>query len=804
AQIRLIYAERTRIDRPDVRTLLSDLRANATRLGDPFVTAALHIFVSAVEGERGVLDVAERHLRVADSILMVHSNAWLRAEAEVGWTNLYCLTDDVRTAEEHATRSLHWARRSGDAINETAALGNTAHILLLKGETAGVEEKIQRALSICVRGGFLEVALLDSLLHLKLISGDLPACEHVSSRIHAIVSGSVRQFPYQYRWCQPTLARAAFRQGRVQEAQAIAAVALQAAEASQDHSLSTVLYSLLAEMAIELGDPQCGALVARARSAPLGSILDFAVAERVSAAACCQKGLSIAAAEHYMRSARAFLSIDNVKAHDDVRREATRLSSSSLTTLDHPAQIKSAVERIATGVASWCQVRRNPELLGKEARAVLESSKCVKGAALVGAGPCGVERVLESFGADVDSIRSESLDRGRGFRVCLGEAAGDRFDLWVALAGDLLADETALGLRNILQAIVHLEVASRSQRLGATLWPVESTRPDEDVADGVFASPKSRELAALARRTATTDVAVLITGDTGTGKELVARLIHRHSARVTAPFVPFNCAAVPHDMLDAQLFGHRRGAFTGATESFPGVIRAAAGGTLFLDEIGEVPLSLQPKLLRFLESGEVHPIGEPRPVSVDVRVIAATNADLEDLVARKQFREDLYYRLNVIQIAVPSLRDRREEIPLLARHFLERYTHDMGKPEVDLSEEAIACLSLRPWPGNIRELANAIRRAVALAAPGTLLTADHFQARSAPWPDLVDEATPEPEATLTIHLDQPLAAAFEQVERAIIRRALHQADGQVDAAARALGLSRKGLYLKRRRLGIEP
>ena len=175
---------------------------------------------------------------------------------------------------------------------------------------------------------------------------------------------------------------------------------------------------------------------------------------------------------------------------------------------------------------------------------------------------------------------------------------------------------------------------------------------------------------ALARKVAAVNVSVLITGESGTGKEILARAIHRYSARADKPFVPFNCAAIPREMLESQLFGHRRGAFTGADRDNPGVIRAARDGTLFLDEIGELSLELQPKLLRFLESGEISPLGEPTLQTVDVRIVAATNANLEQLVQQGRFREDLFYRLNVIRLSIPPLRERRDEIPALVHHFV--------------------------------------------------------------------------------------------------------------------------------------
>jgi DNA-binding NtrC family response regulator len=226
---------------------------------------------------------------------------------------------------------------------------------------------------------------------------------------------------------------------------------------------------------------------------------------------------------------------------------------------------------------------------------------------------------------------------------------------------------------------------------------------------------------------------VLITGETGTGKEVLARLIHGYSPRAAKTFLPFNCSATPREMLDSQLFGHRRGAFTGASENFAGVIRAAAGGTLFLDEIGESTLDIQPKLLRFLESGEVHPIGDTLPQRVDVRVIAATNADVDALVAQGRFREDLFYRLHVINIWLAPLRERKDDIPWLAQHFLEKYSSENNRPGMELSVDALDRMMEYHWPGNVRELENVIERAVVLGS-GSQIGADLIpeHVRSAP------------------------------------------------------------------------
>ena len=307
----------------------------------------------------------------------------------------------------------------------------------------------------------------------------------------------------------------------------------------------------------------------------------------------------------------------------------------------------------------------------------------------------------------------------------------------------------------------------------------------------------------IATRIAATNIPVLITGETGTGKEVLARLIHNYSPRSAKTFLPFNCSATPRDMLDSQLFGHRRGSFTGASENFQGVIRAAAGGTLFLDEIGESTLDIQPKLLRFLESGEVHPIGETHPQRVDVRIIAATNADVETLVSQGRFREDLYYRLNIVRLPIPPLRERRVEIPAFANHYLQKYAKEMHKGDLRLAEETMEYLVLYRWPGNVRQLANEMRRLAALARNDAVLMPEHLS------PDIAASRRTLPAAERTldaseivVRIDQPLNAALQHVEQTMLKAAMAKAKS-VDEAAKLLGLSRKGLYLKRLRFGME-
>ena len=349
---------------------------------------------------------------------------------------------------------------------------------------------------------------------------------------------------------------------------------------------------------------------------------------------------------------------------------------------------------------------------------------------------------------------------------------------------------------------MELERARTEERNRAAVWPAN---PIEEQAGALFVAEEMQTLLATARRIAATTVPVLITGETGTGKEVLARTIHAYSNRASATFLPFNCSSVPRDMLDSQLFGHRRGSFTGATENFPGVIRAASGGTLFLDEIGETTLEVQPKLLRFLDSNEVHPIGELQPVKADVRVIAATNVDLDAFVAQGRFREDLFYRLNIVRLHVPPLRERRVEIPTLANHYLQKHAHEYRKGDLRLAEETMEYLILYRWPGNVRQLANEMRRMAALAETGAVLMPEHLSSdiaasrRTIPASERVLDPT-----EVVVRLDQPVPAAVQHLERTMIQFALRVCGGRMEETAAMLGLSRKGLYLKRLRYGLEP
>ena len=314
----------------------------------------------------------------------------------------------------------------------------------------------------------------------------------------------------------------------------------------------------------------------------------------------------------------------------------------------------------------------------------------------------------------------------------------------------------------------------------------------------IHSSPAMTQLVEEVHKIRSSDVTVLVTGESGTGKELVARAIHAISSRRAKVFVPFNCTAVPKELSEGYLFGYRRGAFTGAVSDSAGVIRTAAGGTLFLDEVGDLPLDVQPKLLRFLQEGEIQPLGEQRPSKVDVRIIAATNTDLEEMVAHGKFREDLYYRLNVIRLRVPPLRERRSEIPTIVNYYINHYSAKFGRKDIQITPQTVDLLMVSDWPGNVRQLCNEIQRTVARAEDGTLITPEQLS------PELKRTSSPTtPSAASLSSMPAPniqstgtLAEALAGVERRMISDALRRHNGNISRAARELGLTRRGLYLK--------
>jgi transcriptional regulator with GAF, ATPase, and Fis domain len=315
---------------------------------------------------------------------------------------------------------------------------------------------------------------------------------------------------------------------------------------------------------------------------------------------------------------------------------------------------------------------------------------------------------------------------------------------------------------------------------------VEITQDRSLVGDGA----RMKEVYQFLKRVAPSDGTVLIEGESGTGKELAARAIHRNSPRAGKPFVAINCAAIPESLLESDLFGHERGAFTGAASQKKGRFEVADGGIVFLDEIGELAPTLQVKLLRVLQEREFERVGGTRPIKLDIRLVAATNSDLEQAVRNGRFRQDLYYRLAVLRITLPTLRERREDIPLLVRHFVQKHAKRCKVKPRPVSPEALACLVNYDWPGNVRELENAIERALVLGSSEIVLPED--------LPESLLERTPPPEMT-----EAKYHSALKELKKQLIRDAVEQTQGSYADAARILGVHPNYLHRLIRNLELK-
>jgi len=439
------------------------------------------------------------------------------------------------------------------------------------------------------------------------------------------------------------------------------------------------------------------------------------------------------------------------------------------------------------------------------------------------------ERGIRALCKDVLGRAGHDVEVAENAAAAIAAVGRRRFDL--VLCDSNLPDQDGISLLPrllsvtpaptvlLITAFPSIDTAVRGMKLGARDYIGKPFSPDElrlVVARALDEDALRRQHRALRERLAYGDLVgdsapmqalrrtidkvapsaatALVTGESGTGKELVARALHYASERAQGPFVPVNCGALVENLLDSELFGHVRGAFTGADQAKRGLFVAADGGTLFLDEIGELPLELQPKLLRALQDGEIKPVGGVEATRVDVRVVAATNRALADAIAAGRFREDLYYRLAVITIDVPPLRARRGDVGALARHFADAAAVRARRGRVELSPGAIAWLEAQPWPGNVRELENAVERAVVLAAQSDVVLEEaDFRPRG---------ATASPTAAPAWLPGDPVPT-LDELERAHILRVLEQCEGQKTKAAALLGINRTTLWKKLRQYGLE-
>jgi len=584
--------------------------------------------------------------------------------------------------------------------------------------------------------------------------------------------------------------------GIKEEWEAIISVVNEADPELERRQLRTWRATLLAARAraeARLGDHDSAnlSLLAAMRACPRGAVDPMISIETATGTCLALRGDTQQAHRHFDRSLRACDAIEHRFQSWLVTRERQSLPALATRPTTPGTELRRPVDTHDTAllmadVASILTAGHSVDLLAERLISILEST------------PLRSRLQITHAATHADTPSPAASWEFRGSHGCRIDLTGTDRSITIEIRHLASLEEISLvkSLTDILAVALPMDADADNQ-----LWP---TAEYDDVDNAVFWSPRMQELLRVAQRLASTDLPILITGETGTGKEVFARLIHDHSRVKRGPFIPFNASAIPRDLVESQMFGHRRGAFTGALDSSPGVIRSADHGTLFLDEIGDLDPAVQPKLLRFLESGEIHPIGDLKPITVKVRIVAATNARLESLVEQGRFRNDLLYRLRVATLALPPLRERKDEIPALTAHFVRKAVTESTRRHITIGDDVVAALLLYDWPGNLRQLSNELRRMIALAEDGTTLHCSDLSPEiSGPWFAIRQQTESPAGPGVVMRLDQPLDVAVEALERAFIERALAQANGRVTNAAQLLGISRKGLFLKRKKLGLE-
>jgi DNA-binding NtrC family response regulator/tetratricopeptide (TPR) repeat protein len=794
------------------------LREVAMRAGDGYAMIAAHTLVAEINLRKGQPQSALASLEVAGSLLDRFDNAWHRGRRAIAGYAVSMLQSDYDSALNWNREALDCARRSDSREIRIPALANLAYLKIERNQLDDARIALDDLTSEIQTVGFslAEIGVRDLRMQLSLAAGDLTSALVLENLISNLISEIEPTDSYYELWHLLNRVRLLYRLGRIDEGLGIARDAIPRIALSTDRNLLERMNLLAAEGYGRTGEPAKGiALIAATMlQNPHSSLAMTAETFRVIGQLVAAEDQDTALS-YFERAERIFGSIGNLKARAEVRQDARKmLVLPAEVGIEQPNQHTFAgetprCERVDQGIAvapiteriaTLVEIGAKAPLLGAEALSLLSDSGVTHRATLEAIDQEGQREILATY----SSPGSEPLVNERHLEevhISLGSLRDRQFEIIVLPLPTVSARTAVLSIERLVRSTVALSSARQLDRERTALW---STKPPERKLGLICSSERMLELIETIRRVAGSNVNVLLTGETGVGKELFARALHQASPRSECVFLPFNCATVPRDMFDSQLFGHKRGSFTGAHEDSPGVIRSAAGGTLFLDEIGEMTLDTQPKLLRFLESGDIQPLGDPRPQHVDVRVVAATNANLDQLVAEGRFREDLYYRLNVIRINIPPLRERREEIPALVEHFLERFVHELQKTPLRVADETLEYLVLYRWPGNIRQLVNEIHRMVAMAEPGAVLMPAHLSEEIVSSRRTIPaDVQPRQSIEVVTRIDQPLAAAVEHIERAAIQRAVAASDGRLDEAARMLGLSRKGLYLKRQRLGLE-
>jgi hydrogenase-4 transcriptional activator len=774
---------------------------------------------------------------------------------------------------ESLEKSINFFEQTEHVLNSIIAYNNLGINLMLIGEWSKAEEMIKRALDLAVKKNHVHVAgILDSLGELKILRGDLDQAQEYLEQ--AVAFAEERKREWYAIQAMRNLARCFLAQGKIKDAEKKAKETIELCGTSGHKNIGNMAGLVLAESYLLQGrEADCESYLQEIEeSDPSSDFFILGNIQRIRGLAALQEGDRELAVHHFNRSLTIFEAAEDLyhaalanyligsnlaEEHSD--RALRHLSAAGeifkklgvSVYLDASAgkaeeireHIKSAPPSVATHtrpstvVSQLLTVRlaeatATRELLFRELVAVLQQESKARKIIIAeandqkrfypfithGYAPDESADLIEKFNTAHIKNEDRTFARTRNLSI-IHLRPSNAPHAWLVInpaSGAVLNDEGSL--QPLIRVVeLGLDVISLREKDKST--PIEeesSPYTSQSLMPGfIHSSPAMTALVEEVYKIRSSDVTVLVTGESGTGKELVSRAIHTISNRKDKIFVPFNCTAVPKELAEGHLFGYRKGAFTGAVADSPGMIKSADGGTLFLDEIGDLPLDVQPKLLRFLQEGEIQPIGEKTPIKVDVRVIAATNMPLEEKVAEGTFREDLYYRLNVIRLRVAPLRERRSEIPPMVSYYINHYSSRFNKKGITITPQTIDLLMVCNWDGNVRQLANEIQRIVARAVDNEIITPESLSPelkRSVkPLTPFEESGNVKPIASYD-SVFSPFTAgvpggtledAVNELEMQMIKGSLARNSWNISKVAKELGLTRRGLYLKLSRYHIE-
>ena len=768
-------------------------------------------------------------------------------------------------------KSIEFFDRTEHILNSVIAYNNLGINLMLTGDWQRAEAMINRALDLAVKTNHVHIAgILDSLGELKILRGDLGEARELLEQ--AIKFAKERKREWYELQALRNLARCVLAGGDAEKAGEIARTAIDlSAEIGDKHYANMAGLVLAESLMMQRRFGECeNRLQIVEENDPTSDFFVLGNIQRIRGLAAAEEGDAELAVHHFNRSLTIFeaagdiyhTALSNYLIGTNLPEEHGTRAIKHLTKAseifgkleirnfaDSADQKIAVLERASANEAAapkkrstsvvfqllmvrLAEATASRELLFRELVAVLQQESLAKRIVIAqpngdkrlrpfithGHSPEDSSQLVRKFEAAREKGEEKAFARARNAAVLHLKPANAHPAILFLHPPTAATLNDGSQIQPLLRVVeLGMEVIALRER--ETAAPVEqdsSPFTSSSLMPGfIHSSPAMTSLVEEVYKIRSSDVTVLVTGESGTGKELVSRAIHTMSNRKDKVFVPFNCTAVPKELAEGHLFGYRKGAFTGAVTDSPGIIRAADGGTLFLDEIGDLPLDVQPKLLRFLQEGEVQPIGEKRPMKVDVRVIAATNMPLEEKVTEGTFREDLFYRLNVIRLRVPALRERRSEIPPMVNYYINHYSARFGKRDITFTPQTVDLLMVCDWDGNVRQLCNEVQRIIARAVDGEVITPDHLspELRRAARPIAAysagDRVVPiasydSPFAmSASVPQDGTLEQAVTELETQMIKNSLARHNWNISRVANELGLTRRGLYLKLARYGIE-